>query len=53
MLIFVLDVVSGVVAHRSGGVVATASGQRHFISGLEEVQPSELAVDNSVRIWAL
>lgn len=53
MLISVPDVVSGVVAHRGGGVLATASGQRHFVSGLEEGEPSELAVDNSVKIWAL
>ncbi|KAI1615768.1 WD40-repeat-containing domain protein [Exophiala viscosa] len=47
------DVVSGVVAHRGGGVLATASGQRHFVPGLDEEHPSGLAVDNSLKIWTL
>ncbi|KIV86640.1 hypothetical protein PV11_02240 [Exophiala sideris] len=47
------DVVSGVVAHHGGGVLATVSGQRHFDYGLDEGQPSDLAIDNSLKIWAL
>ncbi|KAK4942690.1 hypothetical protein LTR10_017639 [Elasticomyces elasticus] len=47
------DVVSGVVAHHGGGVLATVSGQRHFDPGLGEGQSSGLAIDNSLKIWTL
>ncbi|OAL29562.1 hypothetical protein AYO22_01976 [Fonsecaea multimorphosa] len=47
------DAVSSAVVHHGGGVLATASGQRHPTVECEDVQTKEMVLDKNVKIWEL
>lgn len=50
-----IDPVSGVAIHRSGGVVASCSGKDYFDrhTGLEANDPGPSLHDPSLKIWSL
>lgn len=50
------DAVTSTMFHPMGSVVATCSGQRHFVSddsSDEEIQMKDKQADNSLKVWSM
>lgn len=51
LTLVLIDSVSSTVLHPMGNVVATCSGQRHYLD--DEDSSSAGQIDNSVKVWSM